>query len=194
MIDELYGDLRNAAVEGIVLAIDDSGAVQRVDVQTHDGVIRSGIEVYQIPGLSSYPVKNGKALLIALGGDVGNMRALVSDSTRYGNQAEGERTLYCPDGTRVSVRPGGLVEIWGGTSITTHSPTAVINAPNGCTINGPVQINGDLTVSGDISDHNGAHQSMGALRNAYDAHEHPVRNVQPGSAIISTDLTDHPVT
>jgi len=36
-----------------------------------------------------------------------------------------------------------------------------------------VNVRGNLVVTGDISDQNGAHGTVGAFRNAYDAHTHP---------------------
>ncbi|MBU6419065.1 MAG: phage baseplate assembly protein V [Proteobacteria bacterium] len=44
--------------------------------------------------------------------------------------------------------------------------TILLNAPT-------VNVQGNLMVSGDISDHNGAHNTLAALRNAYDQHVHP---------------------
>ncbi|MDE2238449.1 MAG: phage baseplate assembly protein V [Rhodospirillales bacterium] len=44
--------------------------------------------------------------------------------------------------------------------------TILLNAPT-------VNVQGNLMVSGDISDHNGAHGTLAALRNAYDQHVHP---------------------
>lgn len=48
---------------------------------------------------------------------------------------------------------------------------------------------GDLRVTGDITDHDNGYGSLHALRTAYDLHRHP--GIYPGGA--STDLTDHPV-
>jgi len=172
--EQLIFDLRSIIVEGIVLAINDAGIVQTVDVQTHDGVVRSGIEVWQPAGFSGTPEETGRVLLFAVGGDAANLRALpVVDDQRYGGQEPGARTMYCRDGTRVSVRPGGLVEVWGGTSITTNSPTCVINAPNGATINGPLIVNGSITATGDITDSSGTNTAtVAALRSAHDLHKH----------------------
>ena len=76
MSEQLIFDLRSIIVEGIVLAINDAGIVQTVDVQTHDGVVRSGIEVWQPAGFSGTPEETGRVLLFAVGGDAANLRAL----------------------------------------------------------------------------------------------------------------------
>jgi phage baseplate assembly protein V len=194
MIDELYGDLRSIITEGIVLAVDDTGSVQTVDVQTHDGTIRHGLEVHQAAGFATSPEIGGKALLLCVGGDIANMRALpLSDTTRFGAMQGGERCLYGPDGSRVHIRQGGIIEVLSASQVIIHSPTIEVTAPQGVTITANVKINGNLVVTGDITDQNGVHGTLGALRTAYDDHEHPIRDVQPGGATINTDTTTIPV-
>ena len=51
----------------------------------------------------------------------------------------------------------------------------------------------DVVATVDIIDRNRAHGSVATLRGAYDAHVHPVLNVQTGSGAVTTNLTDHPV-
>lgn len=43
-----------------------------------------------------------------------------------------------------------------------------------------VKVQGNLVVSGDVSDQGGAHGSLAALRNAYDGHEHQAPNGMTG--------------
>jgi phage baseplate assembly protein V len=184
MIDEIYGDMRGIVSEGVVLAVDDTGMVQTVDVITHDGVIRTAVEVHQVAGFSSVPEPGGKALVFAVGADPANLRALpLSDTVRYGGQQNGERTFYGPDGSRVSMRQGGTIDIWAGNLVVIHTPDMQIFATGGLQITGNVTVTGTLTVTGDIIDQDGAHGSLQALRTAYDAHAHPP----------STSLTDHAV-
>ncbi len=152
---EVAGELRGLITEGVVVGVDDTGQVQTVDVQTHDGVIHTGIEVLHPAGLGGVVAVNGAiCTLLAVGGDPANLRALPprSPATRMGGQAPGDITVSTPDGTRITWRNGGVIEIMGGTSVTIHSPTCAIVAPNGLTIGGNVTITGTVTVqSGDVT-------------------------------------------
>ena len=149
---ETVFDARSMAVEGVVVAIDDTGQAQTVDVQTHDGIVRTGIEVKQISGFASRaPMAGATVLLIAVGGDVGHYVAmpLFNPSVRFGNLAEGDGgVLYAPDGSRVAVMAGGVVQIVGMTAVHVLAEGVQITAPEGVAITGPVTITGALTVSG----------------------------------------------
>lgn len=153
-------DFRGAVMRGLVLAVDDTGEMQMVDVQTHDGAIRARIEVYQPFGFASGPVAIGSAvLLLAIGGDPGDLVALpaITPSARLGNCAPGQTVLYALGGSQVSLTPSGAVIIAGATKI-------FLQAPQG------VEVDGDLTATGNISD---ATRSMAADRVLYDEHTHP---------------------
>lgn len=178
MSHELVGDFRGATVLGVVRAVNDTGQVQTVDVETHQGMVRAGIEVLQPFGFAGAPPAAGAiCLLFAVGGDPGHMVALpiAAPGGRFGNQAAGEATMYGSDGTRVSIRAGGIVEVWAGTEVIVHAPL--------------VRMTGDLIVDGNISDLGGLHGTFGGLRTAYNGHHHP--GVQSGGA--STGTTDAPI-
>ncbi len=155
MHHEAVFDTRSAVVEGVIVAIDDTGQAQTVDVQTHDGIVRSGIEVKQVFGLASRaPQAGGTVLLLAVGGDVGHYVALplLNPSTRFGNLAEGDGgVLYAPDGSRVAVMHGGVVQMLGMAQVEVASPGVSISAPNGVTITGPTSITGSVTINGALS-------------------------------------------
>ena len=171
-MQELIGDLRSIIVQGVVLAVHDGGQVQTIDVQTHDGVIRSGIEVMQTFGFASRaPVAGARVQLLAVGADPGHMVALpvANPAVRFGALADGEAVMYGADGARVAIRAGGVIEILGGHQLTITCPGVVVTAPSGVTILGNVMITGDLTVSGMVSDHLGPMQTM---RDDYNHHHH----------------------
>jgi phage baseplate assembly protein V len=169
-------NLRSGVVRGVVQAIDDTGEVQMATVQSHDGGPRQ-VEVWQLDGFASAPSGDGAvALLLSVGNDPSQFVALLANpSTRFGKQAAGERTMSAPDGTRVAVRQGGVVEIWGGNqvivnsptltvtasgdvtvtasgTVTVTAPTVTIAASGGLTIDGNVQVNGNLVASGTVKD------------------------------------------
>ena len=188
----LFGDIRGIVSLGIVAAVDDTGQAQRVTVKRADGATHADVEVLQPFGFASMPPAAGAVcLLLAVGADPANLVALPigCPAQRYGAQAAGESTLYAADGTRVAVRAGGVVEVWGGTQVIVNSPQVTVTAAGGVTINANLLIDGDLKVTGDITDKNGEHGTLAQLRDAYDIHKH--RDVQFGSA--STGTTDTPV-
>ncbi len=153
MLRQIFSLIRGIVSVGVIQSVDDTGQAQTVNVKTVGGRLRTNIEVQQIFGLASRPpVNGGLCVILAVGADHGNLVALPlsAPAMRFGNQAPGEATLYALDGTRVAVRAGGQVEIWGGTSVTVHTKSMLVNAPEGCTINGAVTIVGDLTLEGNL--------------------------------------------
>lgn len=157
--------LRGIVARGTVLSVDDSGPVQRVDVEIHAGVIRQGVEVLLPAGLASAPVAGAGVVLFAVGGDQGDLVALptAAPGTRLGNLAAGEIGISDGNGNRVVMRAGGIVEIRAAAKVRVVAPQVEIVASSGVTITG------DLTVSGDVSDLNGSMQEM---RTVYNGHRH----------------------
>lgn len=80
---------------------------------------------------------------------------------------------------------GGKVLVNGFTEIDVTTPTLNITAQTAvnittptATLNGDLVVNGDILATGDITDQNGTHGTVGALRSTYNTHTHP--GVQPG--------------
>jgi phage gp45-like len=105
--------LRGLAVRGLVHRVDDASAAQRLDVETHEGVVRSGVEVLQPYGLASAPAAGGLTVVIALGGDQGDLVALpmAQPASRMGGLAPGQTALYDDTGSRVLLGADGKVTI-----------------------------------------------------------------------------------
>lgn len=154
-------DFRGIVQEATVVSIDDSGQFQTVTARTADDFVYADIEVLQVAGLASVPVGNGaKVLLLAVGGDPGNFRALpaANATKRFGNLKGGEAALYGPDGARVHARQGGIVEIKGGARVFLAGGnasilvdgTVTIIAPSGVTVTGNVTVDGKVTVNGEL--------------------------------------------
>lgn len=157
--------LRSVVARATVLRVDDTGPVQRVDVETHDGIIRQGVEVLVPGGFASAPVAGAGVVLFAVGGDQGDLVAVpaAAPGTRLGNLAPGEVGISDGNGNRVVIRAGGIVEVRAATKLRVVAPQVEIVASSG------VSITGDLTVSGDVSDLNGSMQEM---RTTYNGHRH----------------------
>lgn len=159
-------DARAMIQAGLVQSIDDTGQVQTVTVETSSGAIYANVEVIQMWGMSGHaPVDGALALLMAIGGDPANFRAILfNPSYRFGGQDQGEMTIFAPDGTRVSCRAGGIIEIKAGNQInaaaprvavtgtaeiTLTAPSVIIDAASGATITTPLlTINGEVHIDG----------------------------------------------
>ena len=159
--------LRGLSVRAVVQGIADAGEVQTIVVETHDGVVRSDVEVLAPFGISSVPPEGAIAVLLALGGDQGDMVALPlpCPSARFGGLAAGETVVHDAAGNRLHFRNGGLVEVHASTSMAVKvGGTELLVEASGVTITG------DLVVTGQVSDANGSMQEM---RDRYNAHGHP---------------------
>lgn len=152
---EAVMDRRAGLVLGLVVAHDDTGMVQTVDVLTHDGMHRTGIEVYQSFGHSGLPPLLGATVLLAaIGGDEGHFVALAqaAPGTRFGNLAEGDSVLYDAGGDRVAVRMGGTIEVLAASDVTVRvGAIELLVQPTGITAIGNTTIDGNLTVVGFLS-------------------------------------------
>lgn len=101
---------------------------------------------------------------------------VYSNKARPPAAGDGEFVLRHASGAYLRLQADGQVAVADqhGASITMQN-------------NGTVAIAGTLLVTGDIIDNNGAHGSLDALRQGYDAHEH----TDSRGGLTST--TDHPV-
>lgn len=154
MDHETAAALRGQAVRGVVSAIRDGGMVQSVDVETHEGVVRSRVEVLQQYGVTSHAPAGGMVVLLALGGDEGDQVALpvACPSSRMGGLAAGEVALHDAAGNRVHLKAGGIVEIRGAASVlVVVGGTEWEVTPGGVRIKGDVQVDGSITTTGDVT-------------------------------------------
>ena len=173
-MDEHVFDDRAGVQLGTVQSINDQGQAQTTTVKTSDGAVYSDVEVVQSYGVSGVPPIDGAlALLFAIGGDPANLRAILfNPSVRFGGQLGGEMTLFAPDGTRVSVRQAGKVEIKAGNEVTIDAPdvtvtctgtvnvsaqTVIIAGAGGIQLNGNVSVDGWIQTTGSIHAGGGVH-------------------------------------
>lgn len=166
--------LRGLVMRAEVRGTSDGGETQTVEAETHEGILRSAVEVLQPFGVASRPPAGGVAVVLAIGGDQGDLVALplACPSSRFGGLAEGETVVYDAAGNRLHFRAGGLVELRAQNSVKVQVGGTVMEVtPAG------VAITGDLVVSGQVSDANGSMQEM---RDRYNAHGHPNASAPPG--------------
>lgn len=164
-VSELTMEVRGGAMRGLVQAVDDTGPMQTVTVVTHDGMVRSGIEVYQPFGLATNGVAVGSVVqLTAMGADPGDLVAqpLVTPGLRFGNLASGEVVLYDSTGDRVALRNGGIVQILAATQIelavgavtitaTAAGVTVTVGGVSLAVTSAGVAVTGNLIATGSIT-------------------------------------------
>jgi phage gp45-like len=145
--------LRGQVVRAVVHSVDDGTASQQLVVETHEGVIRSAVPVLQPYGLASRPAPGGMTVLLAIGGDQGDMVALASaGGARFGVET-GEAALYTDEGTRVHLRAGGLVEVAAATAVEVVVGGVLLRVtPAGVEITGNLVVDGNISASGTVSD------------------------------------------
>jgi phage baseplate assembly protein gpV len=92
-------------------------------------------------------------------------------------------------GSRMKFLTNGDVELDTVGNLTANVAGSTTLTSNGTTINSNVQLNGNLRVSGQISDLNTSHGTVADLRAVYDTHTHP--GIQSGGS--STGTTSEPL-
>jgi phage gp45-like len=147
-----------------------------VTVVTHDGMVRSGLEVYQPYGLATNAVAAGSVVqLVAMGADPGDLVALppVTPGLRYGNLAAGEVVLYDGTGDRVALRTGGVVQILAATQIvlTVGGVSLTVSAAGVAVTGGNVTVAGTIAATGDAT--------AGSI--SLENHTHPVPDGESGA-------------
>jgi phage gp45-like len=147
-------DARVQTTRGVVSGCNDSGAAQTVDVTTHEGVVRAGVEVHLPFGFAAVPPANGAVVVvIANGGDHSDLIALPAAVPlhRLGGLAPGEVAIYAVDGTRVHCKVGGIVEILAAEQVQITAPNVTLTATGGVTVAGNLIVAENLSVQGSLS-------------------------------------------
>lgn len=111
--------LRSIVLRGVVLGSADEAETQTAQVKIAEGVERSEVEVVQPFGIASRAPKGGAAVLLAVGGDTGDLVLLpvASPGFRLGGLDEGEAALYGLKGDRVHVKADGSIELRASTRV-----------------------------------------------------------------------------
>ncbi len=177
----------------IIGATQEGAAVRTVQALQSTPELTDAVPLVQHYGIASRPHPGCRAITATVGGEQSPVTiAIATNDGRYHlTLAEGEVALHTDQGDHVWLRRG-KIEVLSVTEVDVIAPVVNITATTSVTITSPMTtMTGDLMVDGNISDQAGAHGNLGALRTAYDAHEHPIVNIETGGATISTGLTDH---
>lgn len=105
--------VRGLIARGVVRSINDKGQTQTATVSTHRNVDRSDVEIFQQFGFASKAGKGGQIILVAVGGDQGDLIGFptANRSQRLGNLKDGEAAMYGADNSRVHIKADGTVHI-----------------------------------------------------------------------------------
>lgn len=156
---EIENRLRGLVVRAKPLTIDDAGESQTAAVRTHNGVDRSDVEILQQFGLSSVPPGGSLMVVLAVGGDQGDLVGLPvgAPGARMGGLAPGESVLYGAAGQRIHCKADGSVDVLSATAVKVKGRDVTIEADtltaraSAITLDGPVTIKGNLAVEGSVS-------------------------------------------
>jgi len=195
MMQRLFRRIQMLAGRGRITQVDDSGPVQMLQVKA------SGLELadkrarLQEFGLTSHPPVGADAAFIALAGD----RTAVSvvgtnhQGSRPRGLAEGETKLYSQDGKFVYLTAAGgiVVEAEGQDVVVNNARNVTWNLSGKLTIVAPGGIDFQtpmVKATGDMQDNYETNENtMAEMRQIYDVHTHPVKNVQSGSSTVTSD-------
>ncbi|MFC5421023.1 phage baseplate assembly protein [Bosea eneae] len=103
---------RGIVARAAVRSTNDKGGSQTATVEVHRHVERTDVEVLGVSGVSSRPPPGGEAIVLAVGGDQGDLVALPlqAPGNRMGGLEEGEVALHNLKADRVHVKKDGSIE------------------------------------------------------------------------------------
>lgn len=156
----LYRRVINGSMPGTVQLTDDSGPVQKQQVQVGANWLHDSMPVLYHYGFSANPPPQTDTLTVFLGGDrsQGVVVGTNHQPSRFRGLAVGEVVVHDCNGQSIHITAAGIV----------------ITSPVAVTVSAPfVHITGDLHVDGDVLDHatTQAH-TMANTRTIYDGHTH----------------------
>lgn len=112
---ETAHSIRSIVMRGVVEKTEDDQESQLAKVKIGAGIERTDVEVMQPFGVASRAPAGGAAVLLAVGGDTGDLVLLPvsSPAFRLGKLAEGEAALHGWRANRVHCKADGSIEIQG---------------------------------------------------------------------------------
>jgi phage baseplate assembly protein V len=174
---------------GRLTRVDDSGAVQFVQMQLSQSETRDRTPRIAEYGFSSNPPDGTDAVAVFLGGDRTNGVVIACGHQQYRMRGlvSGEVAISDNRGQSVYLSAAGIVINGGGHPVTiTNAPEVTADSPlMHCT--GDIECDGNIRAAGDILDNSTTNaQSMAASRQTYNDHTHDVTHVQGGDSTINS--------
>ena len=172
--------------------VDDSGAVQRMQVQVNELETIDGLKRVAEFGLTSVPPLGSDVSFVFIGGDRSNGMVVATNhqASRPKGLLPGETMIYTQDGKQIYLTASGCIKVAAnGQAVEIDNATTV-------TIIAATKIRAEtplLECTGDIVDNcDTSGRSMAADRVIYDGHKHDVPNVQLGGPGTTTNPPNQP--
>lgn len=190
---------------GIVSAVDPARHMAKIILQP-EGVMSGWLPVAAGWSMLELPAVGQQVLAVPQEGDADSMHVVG----RVFAPAGGDVPYQAPTGfaspgvntgnTATHIVPGkecllrnaagAVIRLCADGSIYTRG---TLNHDGALNVNGNVTVAGNILAVGDITDQNGTHSTLAALRAAYDAHRHTQQPDSRGDTEQPTDTTDHPI-
>lgn len=125
---EIPHAIRSLIMRGVSRSSADTGESQTIDATIGAGIERTEVEVIHAFGFASRAPAGGAVVLLAVGGDTGDLVALpvAMPGMRLGGLAEGEAAIHSIDGTRVHAKADGTIEVLASNKVTIRVGAAQI--------------------------------------------------------------------
>ena len=132
-VRDIAHNIRGLVSRAVVRKTDDTGEMQTADVTTHASVDRDGVEIAQPFGIASRPRSGGLMVVLAVGGDQGDLVALPIGlpEDRLGGLEEGETAIYAADGSRVHIKADGSIDVKAQTAVRVDVAGTTIEVTDG---------------------------------------------------------------
>ncbi|CNI67439.1 phage baseplate assembly protein domain-containing protein [Yersinia pekkanenii] len=183
----LYRQIKMMLGIGRITGSNDDGSVQTVQYQTPLEV-RSDTPRLAEFGFSSGLPTGTDVVIGFVGGDRSSAVIIGSNNQSYRHTGlnSGETVIYSQWGQYVKLTESGIIIEANGQPVTVNNASEVtVNASVKVRLNTPL-----LEVSGDIVDNAGSNSTtLKTLREAYNGHNHQLKNVQGGSATLTSEVT-----
>ncbi|HIC8722683.1 TPA: phage baseplate assembly protein domain-containing protein [Enterobacter ludwigii] len=188
---QLLRRIQMAVSIGRITATSDSGPIQKLQVQTPLEVRGDTPRMSDFGFSSGLPV--GSDVVVAfLGGDRSSGVIIASNHQSYRQSGlnPGETIIYSQWGQLVKLTETGITIDAAGQPVDVVNSTVVtITASEEVIAKTPV-----LKCTGDIIDNCESNTAtLKQLREAYNDHDHPVKNVQGGNSTINSEKPSNPV-
>lgn len=165
----------------VVTLVDDSLAMQGLQLTALDKQVIDGAEHFQPYGFTSVPLAGAEAIVANVGGAYNHPVVLVVDDRRYRMKAlaDGEVAIYTDEGDYIHIKRGGTIDVVAATKVNITAPDVAMSGnlqvAGSTTLTGPVTAEstlaatGALTSASSVGDPTG---TMADMRGDYNSHAH----------------------
>lgn len=152
---EIFNALCNTVVRGVVAFVS-PGKLNTIQAQLTANEVSEGLEHIESFGLATRPLTGAELLALFPGGDRSLGYVVAVTDRRYRPQPleSGEVCIYSPFGQRIHLKSDGSIVIQAGKLI----------------VDCDVEVVGNITATGEISDGAGTMSNMRAAYNAHTGH------------------------